>query len=109
MNKWHKKIEEITRQTKRIKKVQFECSLLNYLKNKKDLKENYEGEVVKKELHKRISGQYNYTIYVSELKLFTTVSSLKDVQLKTKLVVKFYIFTRESDLSHKVRSVIVDS
>jgi hypothetical protein len=73
------------------------------------MKENYEGEVVKKDLHKKRMVQYNYyTIYVSELKLFTTVSTLKDVEMNKKLVVKFYLFTRESDLSHKVRSVIVD-
>jgi exoribonuclease R len=109
LNKWLNKIDEITRQTKKIKKVQLECSLLNYFKNKKDSKENYEGEVVKKDLHKKRMVQYNYyTIYVSELKLFTTVSTLKDVEMNKKLVVKFYLFTRESDLSHKVRSVIVD-
>jgi exoribonuclease R len=106
LKEWLSKIEEINIETKKVRKLQFECSLLNHLNS--ESKKQYKGVVVEKSVC--VSGLKKYVIYVQELKLFTKISKCeKNVELKQVLTVKFFVFNRETDMSKKIRCVIQEN
>jgi hypothetical protein len=106
LKRWLSKIDDINIETKKVRKLQFECSLLNHFNSEK--KKEYKGVVVEKSVG--ASGLKKYVIYVQELKLFTKVSKCeKDVELKQILQVQFFVFNREADMSKKIRCVIIEN
>jgi RNB domain len=107
LNKWLSKIDEINAGTKKIRKLQFECSLLSYFNEREgETKKRYRGVVVEKK--ECVSGLKNYVIYVSELKLFTKVSKCEeDAELEQIINIEFYIFYHHVDLCKKIMCVIV--
>jgi hypothetical protein len=107
LKRWLSKVEYINTCTKRVRKLQFECSLLSYFNDRDvETKKRYRGVVVEKE--ECVTGLKNYVIYVSELKLFTRVSKCEeDAELEQILNIEFYIFYHNVDLCKKIMCVIV--
>ena len=98
---WIDKLDFINENTKLIKKLQNECTLLDLCTNNNEVMNKiYKGYVTDKlVLNKNIS----YNIYLPELKLMSFIKLLSDHNIYDQLNFKLYLFTDEDNLKRKIR------
>ena len=89
-NYWLQKIDYINDTTKKIKKIQIMCELLN----KTISDEIYDGHIID-----------NETIYISKLKSF--IKFKNNEQLFTQRQFKLYLFNNEAKFSKKIKATLV--
>jgi exoribonuclease R len=90
-----------------IKKVQNDCSMLEfYSKNTDTLDENYEGVIFDKIL--RNDGSYQFIVYLPKLRLNLRVNLHKEYQNFEKHMFKLYLFEDEENLRKKIRLQLVE-
>lgn len=96
-NKWITKMDYINKQTKAIRKVQNDCTLLYMCStNETILKRIYTGYCFEK-------GENKCTVFLPELKLTTSVKMLDDVELGKEYQFKLFVFNDESKFKKKIR------
>jgi len=96
------RIDKINCFTKSLRKVQNECELLHLCStNPQLLEKSFEGvcfEKVEKE-----NGLNQYSVYLTELKLITTIMSTENWDDYTKQMFQLYYFNHEEKFKKKIR------
>jgi exoribonuclease R len=107
--KWTSKVElEYVNVTMRsIKKVQNDCSMLEFYSTNMDtLDENYEGVMFDKML--RNDGSYQFIVYLPKLRLNLRVNLHKEYPNFEKHMFKLYLFEDEENLRRKIRLQLIE-
>ena len=106
-DKWLDDLEYINKTVKGIRKVQNNCNLLHLcLSNLKMLDLEYDGYIFdKKEKYNEKDNitKYKYVVYLHELKLYSTITILEDLNNFTRKKFKFFAFLDEHNVKQKIR------
>jgi exoribonuclease R len=101
-SKWIGEIDYINATMKSIRKVQNHCSLLDLCFNHPEtLDKIYDGYLFNKILMN--DGQFQYVVYLPELKLTYKVYLKEDVEYGDKLRFSLFLFSDEDSLKRKIR------
>ena len=107
-NSWRKNINLINEQTRSIKKVQTDCSLLHLCSTTPELLEKiHEGYAFSKKARTQEQDLDEYSVYLPELKLTTRVFTNAPVELYQKGNYKLYLFDNEEKFKKKIRLQVV--
>jgi exoribonuclease R len=105
-NKWINDLEYINTSTKCIRKLQNECALLNLYVNTPEITSNiYSGFIYDKNIKK--NGSYKFTVYLQDLKLYSSVTLMYDIDLYSKHKFKLFLFNDADTLKKKIRLQII--
>jgi exoribonuclease R len=96
-NELIKKLDDINKTTKNIKKVQNDSMLMNIFPSIKD--ETFKGRVIEK------ISEYKYKIYLPRLKLACIVNSL--VELDNEYDFRLFHFRDENSINNKIRANLI--
>ena len=100
--KWINDIEYINKSSKSIKKVQNNCNLLFLCStNPEIMNKTYNGYAVDNVKNK--NNLNKYSIYLPELKIFTTIKTNENINLYEFRIYKLYLFNDEDNLKKKIR------
>ena len=89
-----------------IRKVQNDCSMLAYFHNNEDaLSKLYSGFIFDR--IKRTDLQYQYNVYIPEVKLFTRITTLDEHDNYSEQIFKIFIFSSEHNVKKKIKLQIV--
>ena len=104
--KWINKLEYINTTMRAIRKVQNDCSMLAYFHNNEDaLSKLYSGFIFDR--IKRTDLQYQYNVYIPEVKLFTRITTLDEHDNYSEQIFKIFIFSSEHNVKKKIKLQIV--
>jgi len=92
---YSKNIQKINTNTKAIRKVQMNCELM-YLSVHTDIMKNTYDAMVFQQIEK------GYLVYISELKLLTKIKTTKQLQIKTIIQCRIYVFQKEDSITQKI-------
>ena len=99
--KWTLEISRINTDSKSIRKVQRDASMLElYSNNPKLFDTNYEGYFIEKTI---VNDSYKYTVYIPELKYISEFKSILYFELFEKNKFQIYLFENESTFKKKIR------
>lgn len=99
MDKWIQNLVLVNRATKEIRKTQMDCELLA-LTNKNNCSREYSGILFDQNL---VKGQYEYAVYIAELKLFSRIKLDECIENFTKSQFRIFVFDDEDRLSKKIQ------
>jgi hypothetical protein len=99
LDKWIQNLDLVNHATKEIRKTQMDCELLA-LTNKNDCSQVYSGILFDQNL---VNGQYEYAVYLEELKLFSRIKLDECIENFTKSQFRVFVFDDEDRLSKKIR------
>ncbi len=102
-NKWTENIKSMDDTFKSIKKIQKNC-LLYYTCLNNDNNKQYVGYIIDK-IQK--DNNYEYQIYIPEIKLISKIKSCDDIKIYNKCLCKIYIFNDENFLYNKIKIQII--
>ena len=108
-NKWLADLGYINTTMRSIRKVQLDCSLLQYVVsgNGAVLDNIYDGYSFDKVV--RNDGLFQYIVYLPELKMTSRVTICEDLVAYEKRKYKLFVFNNESKFKRKVRLQLVSS
>jgi exoribonuclease R len=108
-NKWLADLGYINTTMRSIRKVQIDCSLLQYVVsgNGAVLDNIYDGYSFDKVA--RNDGLFQYIVYLPELKMTSRVTICEDLSAYEKRKYKLFVFNNESKFKRKVRLQLVSS
>jgi len=99
---WVNDIKHINKSSKSIKKVQNNCNLLFLCStNPEIMNKTYNGYAVDNVKNK--NNLNKYSIYLPELKIFTTIKTNENINLYEFRIYKLYLFNDEDNLKKKIR------
>jgi len=107
-NEWtcSSEMEYINTTMRSIKKIQNDCSMLEfYTTNLGKLESEYEGVLFDKIM--KNDGSYQYMVYLSELKMTTRINLHSDHENFEKNKFKIFLFEDEETLKRKIRLQLV--
>ncbi len=97
-NNWLNEIEFINNNMKSIKKIQNECTLLDLCyKNNNLMDSPISGWII------NIEDENNYTIFLPDIKLTTTIKLNTKHKIYDSLLFKMYLFIDEDNLKKKIK------
>lgn len=99
LDKWIQNLVLVNRATKEIRKTQMDCELLA-LTNKNNCSREYSGILFDQNL---VKGQYEYAVYIAELKLFSRIKLDECIENFTKSQFRIFVFDDEDRLSKKIQ------
>ena len=107
-NKWIADLDYINTTMRSIRKVQNDCSLLQYVTNHIGITVDkiYDGYAFDKII--RNDGLFQFVIYLPELKMTSRVTIREELNNYEKRQFKLYIFNNESKFKKKIRLQLVD-
>ena len=108
-NKWLADLGYINTTMRSIRKVQIDCSLLQYVASGDGavLDNIYDGYSFDKVV--RNDGLFQYIVYLPELKMTSRVTICEDLAAYEKRKYKLFVFNNESKFKRKVRLQLVSS
>lgn len=108
-NKWLADLGYINTTMRSIRKVQIDCSLLQYVVSGDGavLDNIYDGYSFDKVV--RNDGLFQYIVYLPELKMTSRVTICEDLAAYEKRKYKLFVFNNESKFKRKVRLQLVSS
>ena len=102
---WTNNIELINNRMQLIKKVQNNCEIMRLCNDNPDIMENlHEGIILEKT---QMDGYFKYTVYLSGIKVLSSIKSTVDFDLYTVHSFKMFYFGDEYDLKQKIKLQIV--
>jgi len=108
LNTWRKDIDLINNQTRAIKKVQTDCSLLHLCSTTPELLDKiHQGYAFAKKTRIQEQDLDEYSVYLPELKLTTRVFTNTPIELYKKGNYKLYLFDNEEKFKKKIRLQVV--
>ena len=106
-NRWVNEIDYINVTMKAIRKVQTHCSLMDVcVRNMELLDKKYDGYLFDKIC--RHDGQYQYVVYLAELKLTYRITLKEDIPYCEKRQFTLFLFSDEDSLKKKIRLQIIE-
>ena len=97
LEKWTKKLHDVNRATKDIRKTQMDCELLALVnKNVSDIS----GILFDRNF---VSGKYEYAVYIEELKIFSRIKTDECIENFTKSQFRIFVFEDEDRLCRKIQ------
>lgn len=109
--KWHNRIEYINTTMRSIRKVQSDCHILSLFENDKQnnyssiTNKFYTGYVFDKV--KRTDLQFQYNVYIPDLKLNTRITTLSDFDNYEEQIFKLFMFTTEYSVKKKIKLQVI--
>jgi len=103
LNKWTRKLDDVNRATKDIRKTQMDCELLA-LVNKNGSSQEFSGILFDRT---SVSARYEYVVYIEELKMFSRIKLEDCIENFTKLQFRIFVFEDEDRLCRKIRLQMV--
>lgn len=101
------KLDYINTSMRSIRKIQSDCSMLEFYTNNQDVIEKiYTGVVFDKV--KRYDGMFKYVVYLPELKLTMRIYIFNEFENFERKNFKLFLFQDEDNLKKKIRLQIVD-
>ena len=105
-NKWLNELDYINKTTRTIRRVQNECDLLNLcIQNDNVMQKEYNGYITEKTI--KDNGYYQYTVFLPELKLSSTLLLESDIEIFEHKIFKLFLFTNEEKFKRKIRLHLV--
>lgn len=95
LNHYCEKIQKINTDTKSIRKVQMSCELM-YLSIHTDIMNRVYDGMVFQQIEK------GYLVYIDELKLLTKIKTTAQLQIKTIIQCKIYVFQKKDSITQKI-------
>ena len=109
--KWYNRIDYINTTMRSIRKVQSDCHILSLFEN--DKLNNY-NSITKKmfvgyvfDKVKRTDLQFQYNVYIPELKLNTRITTLSDFDNYDEQLFKLFLFNTEYSVKKKIKLQVV--
>lgn len=104
--KWLQKLDYINTTMRAIRKVQNDCSMLAYFEmNPIALSKIYTGYVFDK--IKRTDLQYQYNVYIPEIKLTTRITVIEDFDDYSEHLFSVYTFSTEYNVKKKIKLQLI--
>lgn len=101
-NSWISDIHFINKSMKHIKKIQNDANLLNLVFNNDNIiNELFQGTCIDKKIINEY--QFNYTIYLPKLKLFSNIKTSDILELYKEYYFKLFLFTNEETTKKKIK------
>ena len=101
-DKWIKELEYINVTMRSIRRMQCDCSLLDYCINVPDIMEKeYDGYIFDKVT--RTDCLYQFVVYLPELKMATRITIRENLENYQKNKYKLYLFQDEEKFKKKIR------
>ena len=105
-NHWINELEYINTSTMTTRKVQNDCALFNlYANTPKITNKLYCGYIYEKNIKK--NRTYKFIVYLPEIKLFSSITLVYDIELYTKHKFKLLLFNNADTLKKKIRLQII--
>ena len=99
---WLQQLDYINTTMRSIRKLQYDCNLLNMCTNNEStMEEIYEGYIFDK--IKRNDGLFQYIIYLPKLKLTSRITMRNDFEDYSVKKFKLYLFHDETHFKRKIR------
>jgi exoribonuclease R len=99
LDKWIRKINDVNRATKDIRKTQMDCELLA-LADKNGSDKELLGMLFDRNF---VSGKYEYAVYIDELKMFSRIKLEEYIENFTKSQFRIFVFDDEDRLCRKIQ------
>jgi hypothetical protein len=100
-NNWLSQIEYINTTMRAIRKIQNDCSLLNWCNTNLEKEHIFEGYIFDKII--RNDGLYQYIVYLHEIKMVSRITSRHDLIDYNKYNFNIFMFEEEATLKKKIR------
>jgi hypothetical protein len=95
-------MDYINRTMRSIKKIQCDCALLDLcFNNRKVMEKEYEGYLFEKSNKK--DGLYQYSVFLTELQLFSRITLREEIENYSNKKFKLYLFNNEEKFKRKIR------
>jgi exoribonuclease R len=105
-DKWIRQIDYINITMRAIRKIQYDCSLLDTCYNKPDiLDKTFDGYCFDKIL--RNDGLFQFIVFLPELRLTSRITVRENLENYEKRQYKLYLFTDEEKFKKKIRLQII--
>ena len=102
LNHYCQKIQKINTDAKSIRKVQMSCELM-YLSTHTDIMNRvYDGMVFQQ-------TEKGYLVYIDELKLLTKIKTTAQLQIKTIIQCKIYVFQKKDSITQKIKVDLLEN
>ena len=99
LDKWIRKLHDVNRATKDIRKTQMDCELLA-LADKNGSSQEFSGILFDRNF---VSGKYEYAVYIEELKMFSRIKTEDWIENFTKSRFRIFVFDDEDRLCRKIQ------
>lgn len=98
LDKWTRQLDLVNRATKDIRKTQMDCELLALAE--RGFTNNLSGILFDRNF---VSGKYEYTVYLEEIKMFSRIKFDECIENFTKSQFRIFVFDDEDRLCRKIR------
>jgi exoribonuclease R len=99
LEKWTRKLDDVNRATKDIRKTQMDCELLALAERGGSSRE-FSGVLFDRTF---IKGKYEYAVYIEEIKMFSRIKLDECVENFTKSRFRIFVFEDEHRLCKKIQ------
>ena len=99
LDKWTRQLDLVNRATKDIRKTQMDCELLA-LADKNGSSQELSGILFDRNF---VSGKYEYTVYLEEIKMFSRIKLEECIENFTKSQFRIFVFDDEDRLCRKIQ------
>ena len=99
LDKWTRKLDDVNRATKDIRKTQMDCELLAFA-DKNGSSQELSGILFDRNF---ASGKYEYAVYIEELKMFSRIKMEEYIENFTKSRFRIFVFDDEDRLCKKIQ------
>jgi exoribonuclease R len=100
LDKWTRQLDLVNRATKNIRKTQMDCELLALAEKNEFLDKEFSGILFDQNF---VSGKYEYTVYLEEIKMFSRIKLEECIENFTKSQFRIFVFDDEDRLCRKIR------
>ena len=100
LDKWTRQLDLVNRATKNIRKTQMDCELLALAEKNEFLDKEFSGILFDQNF---VSGKYEYTVYLEEIKMFSRIKLEECIENFTKSQFRIFVFDDEYRLCIKIR------
>jgi exoribonuclease R len=100
LDKWTRQLDLVNRATKNIRKTQMDCELLALAEKNEFLDKEFSGILFDQNF---VSGKYEYTVYLEEIKMFSRIKFEECIENFTKSQFRIFVFDDEDRLCRKIR------
>lgn len=103
-NEWVKKIDDINKSMKNIRKIQNECQLLDLCNsNSLIMEKEYHGYIFNKAIDNNNKYIYQFMVFIPELKMTSKIKISENLENFEMKKFKLYLFNDEENFKKKIR------
>ena len=99
LDKWTRKLDDVNRATKDIRKTQMDCELLALAERGGSSRE-FSGVLFDRNF---VNGKYEYAVYIEEIKMFSRIKTENCIENFTTSQFRIFVFEDENHLCKKIQ------